>query len=57
MNEQKRKERNTQRVKELWPSFGNKIKAVIADLAQEGSKYLLHLAAAAEAQGLVTGIR
>lgn len=114
MNEQKRKERNAQRVTELWGSFGNKIKAVIADLesqglrpriqdayrspadqliafktghsklkfgfhnvtgaggakeslavdmldddhpAQEGSEYLLHLAAAAEAHGLVTGIR
>jgi len=114
MNEQQRKERNAQRVTELWASFGNRIKAVISDLesqglrpriqeayrspadqliafqtghsklkfgfhnvtgaggkkeslavdmldddhpAQEGSEYLLHLAAAAEAQGLVTGIR
>jgi hypothetical protein len=36
MNEQKRKERNTQRVTELWTSFGNKIKAVIADLEAQG---------------------
>ena len=114
MNEQKRKERNTQRVTELYSTFGAKIKKVIADLeaqglrpriqdayrspadqliafqtghsklkygfhnvtgaggkkeslavdmldddhaAQEGSEYLLHLAAAAEAHGLVTGIR
>jgi|SRR5437867_849337 hypothetical protein len=114
MNETQRKQRNTERVTELWPSFGNKIKAVIAALeaqglrpriqdawrspqdqliafntghsklkygfhnvtgasgakealavdmldddhaAHEGSEYLLHLAAAAESQGLVTGIR
>ena len=114
MNEQKRKERNTQRLTELWPAFAKKIKAVIADLeaqgirpriqeayrspadqliafntghsqlrfgfhnvtgadakkeslavdmldddhpAHEGTEYLLHLAAAAEAQGLETGIR
>jgi hypothetical protein len=114
MNEEKRKERNQQRVTELWSSFGTRIKAVIADLetqglrpriqeayrspadqlkafqtghsklkfgfhnvtgaggakeslavdmldddhpAQEGSEYLLHLAAAAEAQGLSTGVR
>src|SRR6267378_467632 len=114
MNEQKRNERNAQRITELWASFGNKVKAVIADLesqglrpriqeayrspadqltafqtghsklkygfhnvtgsggkkeslavdmldddnaAQEGSEYLLHLAAAAQARGLVTGIR
>ena len=114
MNEQKRKERNDQRVTELWPSFAKKIKAVITNLesqgirpriqeayrspadqlvafqtghsklkygfhnvtgaggkkeslavdmldddhpAQEGVEYLLHLAAAAEAQGLQTGVR
>lgn len=114
MNEEKRKERNAQRVTELWTSFSKKIKAVISDLeaqglrpriqeayrspadqliafktghsklkygfhnvtgaggkkeslavdmlddnhpAQEGPEYLLHLAAAAEAQGLTTGIR
>lgn len=114
MNETQRKERNTERVTGLWPSFGNKIKAVIGTLeaqglrpriqdgwrspqdqliafntghsklkygfhnvtgangkkealavdmldddhaANEGSEYLLHLAAAAQAQGLVTGIR
>ena len=114
MNEQQRRARNDQRVSELWPSFGAKIKAVIADLesqslrpriqdgyrspadqliafqtghsklkygfhnvtgaggkkeslavdmldddhpAQEKSEYLLRLAAAAETQGLVSGIR
>jgi hypothetical protein len=114
MNEAKRKERNAQRVTELWPSFATRIKAVITDLeskglrpriqdayrspadqliafetghsqlqfgfhnvtgaggkkeslavdmldddhaANEGPEYLLQLAAAAEAQGLVTGIR
>ena len=114
MIEQKRKERNTQWLTELWPAFAKKIKAVIADLeaqglrpriqeayrspadqlkafnsghsklkfgfhnvtgaggkkeslavdmlddnhaAHEGTEYLLHLAAAAEAQGLETGIR
>ena len=114
MNEVQRKQRNAQRVTELWPSFGNKIKLVIAQLeaqglrpriqdawrspqdqliafktghsklkfgfhnvtgadgqkealavdmldddhaANEGSEYLLHLAAAAESSGLVTGIR
>jgi hypothetical protein len=114
MNEAKRKERNAQRVTELWPAFATRIKAVIIDLeskglrpriqdayrspadqliafesghsklkygfhnvtgaggkkeslavdmldddhpAQEGPEYLLHLAAAAETQGLVTGIR
>jgi len=114
MNEQKRKDRNAERVAELWPSFGKKINAVIAAMeaqglrpriqdgyrspadqlkafntghsklkfgfhnvtgadgkkeslavdmldddhaAREGSEYLLHLAAAAEKQGLVTGIR
>jgi hypothetical protein len=114
MNEAQRKERNTQRVAELWPSFGARIVAVVATLegqglrpriqdawrspqdqltafntghsklkygfhnvtgaggkreslavdmldddhpAHEGPAYLLRLAAAAEAQGLVTGIR
>lgn len=114
MNEQQRRERNDQRVSELWPAFGAKIKAVIAELesqslrpriqdgyrspadqliafqtghsklkygfhnvtgtggkkeslavdmldddhpAQEKSEYLLRLAAAAESQGLVSGIR
>jgi len=114
MNEQQRKKRNTDRIAELWPSFGNKIKAVIATLEAQGlrpriqeayrspadqliafnsghsklkfgfhnvtgangakealavdmldddhplnpgTEYLLHLAAAAEAQGLITGIR
>jgi hypothetical protein len=114
MNEPERNQRNAQRVTELWPSFGNKIKAVITDLesqglrpriqdawrspqdqliafnsghsklkygfhnvtaangtkealavdmldddhaANEGREYLLRLAAAAESQGLVTGIR
>jgi hypothetical protein len=114
MNEEKRKERNAQRLTELYPTFGAKIKAVIEDLesqglrpriqdgyrspadqltafntghsklkfgfhnvtgaagakeslavdmldddhpAQEGSEYLLRLAAAAKKQGLVTGIR
>src|SRR5258708_29977981 len=36
MNEQKRKERNTQRLTELWPAFAKKIKAVIADLEAAG---------------------
>ncbi len=42
---------------------GGKKEALAVDMldddhaAQEGSEYLLHLAAAAEAQGLVTGIR
>lgn len=114
MNEVKRNQRNTERIAELWPSFGKKIKAVIAALEAEGlrpriqdgwrspedqlkafnngnsrtkfgfhnvtgangakeslavdvlddnnpmnigTEFLLHLAAAAEAQGLVTGIR
>ena len=99
MNEQKRKERNEQRVTELWPAFSARIKKVIANLeaqgirpriqdgyrspadqlkafntghsklkyavymldddhaAQEGPEYLLHLAAAAEANGLTTGVR
>jgi len=114
MNEQQRRARNDQRVSELWPAFGAKIKAVIAELeslglrpriqdgyrspadqliafqtghsklkygfhnvtgaggkkeslavdmldddhpAQEKSEYLLRLAAAAESQGLVSGIR
>jgi hypothetical protein len=114
MIEAQRKQRNTQRTAELWPSFGARIGAVIATLegqglrpriqdawrspqdqltafntghsklkygfhnvtgagghkeslavdmldddhpAQEGSAYLLRLAAAAEANGLVTGIR
>jgi hypothetical protein len=114
VNEVKRKQRNTERIAELWPSFGKKIKAVIAALEAEGlrpriqdawrspqdqlkafnsgnsrlkfgfhnvtgdngkkealavdmlddnhplsigTEFLLHLAAAAEAQGLVTGIR
>lgn len=114
MNEANRKKRNTDRITELWPSFGKKIKAVIETLEAEGlrpriqdawrseedqliafkngnsklkfgfhnvtgangkkeslavdmlddnhplnmgSEYLLHLAAAAEAQGLITGIR
>ncbi len=114
MNEAQRKQRNTQRVTELWPSFAARIVAVIGTLeaqglrpriqdawrspqdqltafntghsklkygfhnvtgangqkeslavdmldddhpAQEGSAYLLRLAAAAEANGLVTGIR
>ena len=114
MNEEKRKQRNAERLAELFPSFRIKIKAVIEDLeaqglrpriqdgyrspadqlkafntghsklkygfhnvtgangakeslavdmldddhpAQEGSEYLLQLAAAAEKQGAVTGIR
>jgi hypothetical protein len=114
MNEQKRKERNEQRMTELWPAFAARIKKVIANLeaqgirpriqdgyrspadqlkafktghsklkfgfhnvtgangkkeslavdmldddhaAHEGSEYLLHLAAAAEANGLSTGVR
>src|SRR4051812_48603336 len=36
MNEQQRKERNTQRVTELWPSFGQKIEAVIAAMEAAG---------------------
>lgn len=114
MNETQRKDRNTQRLGELWPSFGQKIAAVIATLEAQGlrpriqdawrspadqlnafnsghsklkygfhnvtgaagkkealavdlldddnplnsgSKYLLHVAAAAESHGLTTGIR
>ena len=114
MNEEKRKQRNAERLTELYPSFRAKIKAVIEDLesqglrpriqdayrspadqlkvfntgnsklkygfhnvtgangekeslavdmldddhpAQEGSEYLLRLAAAAKKQGLMTGIR
>ena len=114
MNEQQRKQRNTQRIAELWPSFGQKIQAIIAALEAQGLRpriqdawrspedqlkafksgnsqmkygfhnvtgangkkealavdmldddhplnsapaYLLQLAAAAEAQGLITGIR
>jgi hypothetical protein len=114
MNEANRKKRNTDRMTELWPSFGKKIKAVIEALEAEGlrpriqdawrseadqliafnkgnsklkfgfhnvtgtngkkeglavdmlddnhplnigTEYLLHLAAAAESQGLTTGIR
>ena len=114
MNEANRKKRNTDRLTELWPSFGKKIKAVIETLEAQGlrpriqdawrseadqlkafnsgnsklkfgfhnvtgnngkkeslavdmldddhptnigSEYLLHLAAAAEAQGLTTGVR
>lgn len=114
MKEEKRKQRNSDRLAELYPSFRTKIKAVIDDLeshglrpriqdayrspadqliafntghsklkygfhnvtgasgekeslavdmldddypAQESSEYLLQLAAAAEKQGLVTGIR
>jgi hypothetical protein len=114
MKEEKRKERNAQRITELYPSFGVKIRAVIEDLeaqglrpriqdgyrspadqliafntghsklkygfhnvtgaggakeslavdmldddhpAQEGTEYLLRLAAAAEKQGLTTGVR
>jgi len=114
MKEEQRKQRNTDRLTELYPSFRVKIKAIIKDLesqglrpriqdayrspedqlaafntgrsklkygfhnvtgadgakeslavdmldddhpAQEGSEYLLRLAAAAEKQGLVTGIR
>lgn len=114
MNEVKRKQRNTDRIAELWPSFGKKIKAVIAALEADGQRpriqdawrspedqlkafnsghsrtkfgfhnvtgangkkealavdllddnhpmnvgteFLLRLAAAAEAQGLTTGIR
>jgi hypothetical protein len=114
MKEANRKKRNTDRIGELWPSFGKKIKAVIQTLEAEGlrpriqdawrseaeqliafengnsklkfgfhnvtgangtkeslavdmlddnhptnvgTEYLLHLAAAAEAQGLITGIR
>lgn len=114
MNEEKRKQRNEERLTELYPTFRKRIKNVIADLesqglrpriqdayrspqdqltafntghsklrygfhnvtgangakeslavdmldddhpAQEGSEYLLRLAAAAERQGLVTGVR
>lgn len=114
MNEQKRKERNTQRLTELYPTFRARIRAVIVSLergglrpriqeawrspadqmqaflsghsklkygfhnvtgangvkealavdmldddhpAHEGSEYLLQLAAAAQKQGLITGIR
>jgi hypothetical protein len=114
MNEVNRKKRNTDRIAELWPSFGKKIKAVIAVLEAKGlrpriqdawrspqdqliafnsghsrlefgfhnvtgaggkkeslavdvlddnhpmnigTEFLLHLAAAAESQGLITGIR
>lgn len=114
MKEEQRKQRNADRLTELYPSFRVKIKAVIEDMesqglrpriqdayrspgdqlkafnsghsklkygfhnvtgangskeslavdmldddhpAQEGSEYLLHLAAAAKKQGLVTGIR
>ena len=114
MNEAERQQRNTQRVSELWPSFANRIVAVIATLesqgrrpriqdawrspqdqltafntghsklkygfhnvtgagghkeslavdmldddhpAHEGTEYLLRLAAAAQANGLTTGIR
>jgi hypothetical protein len=114
MNEQQRKQRNTQRIAELWPSFGQKIQAIITALEAQGLRpriqdawrspadqlaafnsghsqlkfgfhnvtgaggkkealavdmldddhplasapaYLLQLAAAAEAQGFVTGIR
>ncbi|HET6975706.1 MAG TPA: hypothetical protein VFI24_05260 [Pyrinomonadaceae bacterium] len=114
MNEANRKQRNTDRIAELWPSFGQKIRAVIEALEAEGlrpriqdawrspqdqlkafntghsqlkfgfhnvtgangkkeslavdvlddnkplnigTEFLLHLAAAAEAQGLTTGIR
>ena len=114
MNEQQRKQRNQQRVTELWPSFGQKIEAVIAAMEAAGLRpriqdawrspedqliafntghsklkygfhnvtgagghkealavdmldddhplnsapaYLLQLAAIAESQGLVTGIR
>lgn len=114
MNEQQRKQRNTQRITELWPSFGQKIQTVIAAMEARGLRpriqdawrspadqleafnsghsqlkfgfhnvtgaggakealavdmldddhplnsapaYLLQLAAVAEAEGLVTGIR
>lgn len=36
MNEVQRKQRNAQRVAELWPSFGNKIKLVITQLEAQG---------------------
>ena len=114
MTEEQRKQRNTDRLTELYPTFRKRIQAVIEDLeaqglrpriqdawrspedqlkafnsghsklkygfhnvtgkngtkeglavdmldddhpAQEGKEYLLRLAAAAEGQGLVTGIR
>jgi hypothetical protein len=114
MNEQQRNQRNTERITELWPSFGQKIQAVIAALESAGLRpriqdawrspqdqltafnsghsklkfgfhnvtgaggkkeslavdmldddnplnsppaYLLQLAACAESQGLITGIR
>lgn len=114
MNEANRKQRNADRVTELWPSFAKKIKAVLADLESQGlrpriqdawrspqdqliafntghsklkfgfhnvtgangakeslavdmldddhplnigSEYLLRLAAAAQSQGLTTGVR
>lgn len=114
MNEEKRKQRNSERVRELWPAFGRKIERVIAELEAKGirpriqdayrspedqleafnrgtsrtkfgfhnttgkqgqkealavdmldddhplnmsTEYLLKLAAAAESQGLTTGIR
>jgi hypothetical protein len=114
MTEDQRKERNTERLTELYPTFRRRIKAVIEDLegqgirpriqdawrspedqlkafnsgrsklkygfhnvtamdgtkealavdmldddhpSKEGKEYLLRLAAAAEKQGLVTGIR
>jgi len=114
MNETNRKQRNADRLTELWPSFAKEIKAVLADLESQGlrpriqeawrsaqdqliafntghsklkfgfhnvtgvngakeslavdmldddhplnigSEYLLRLAAAAQSQGLVTGVR
>jgi hypothetical protein len=114
MTEEQRKQRNADRLTELFPAFRKRIKAVIQDLeaqglrpriqdawrspedqlkafnsghsklkygfhnvtakdgtkealavdmldddhpAKEGKEYLLHLAAAAEKQGLITGIR
>ena len=36
MNETQRKQRNTERIAELWPSFVSKIEAVIAELETLG---------------------